>query len=89
MLLGIIKIPAWGVGFIPQSAWMCFEKDENLIATIQAKLHGVLDIGHLESNKHNQTKEMDVISKYHDFEIIQWRYFSIFLFYFILTLFAS
>jgi hypothetical protein len=23
------------VGFIPQSAWVCFEKDENLIETIQ------------------------------------------------------
>jgi hypothetical protein len=25
-----------GVGFIPQSAWACLEKDENLIETIQA-----------------------------------------------------
>ncbi len=38
----------------------------------------------LDSNKCNQTKEMDAISKYHDFEIIHGRYFSIFL-----TLFTS
>jgi len=36
MLLGIIGILAWGVGFIPQSAWACFEKDENLVETIWA-----------------------------------------------------
>jgi hypothetical protein len=35
ILLGIIGIPAWGVGFIPQSAWARFEKDENLVETIQ------------------------------------------------------
>jgi hypothetical protein len=35
MLLGIIGIPAWGVGFIPQSAWACLEKDENLVEAIQ------------------------------------------------------
>ncbi len=28
ILLGIIKILAWGVGFIPQSAWAHFEKDK-------------------------------------------------------------
>ncbi len=36
ILLGIIRIPAWGVGFIPQSAWACLEKDENLVETIWA-----------------------------------------------------
>jgi hypothetical protein len=36
MLLGIIGIPAWGVGFIPQSAWACLEKDDNLVDAIQA-----------------------------------------------------
>jgi hypothetical protein len=36
ILLGIIGIPAWGVGFIPQSAWARLEKDENLVETIQA-----------------------------------------------------
>ncbi len=36
ILLGIIGILAWKVGFIPQSAWACLEKDENLIETIQA-----------------------------------------------------
>jgi hypothetical protein len=34
ILLGIIGILAWGVGFIPQNAWACFEKDKNLIETI-------------------------------------------------------
>ncbi len=36
MLLGIIGILAWGLGFIPQSAWVHLEKDENLVETIQA-----------------------------------------------------
>jgi hypothetical protein len=34
ILLGIIRIPAWGVGFIPQTAWVCLEKDKNLVETI-------------------------------------------------------
>jgi hypothetical protein len=34
MLLGIIGILAWGVGFIPQNAWMHLEKDENLVDAI-------------------------------------------------------
>jgi hypothetical protein len=34
ILLGIIGILAWGVGFIPQSAWACLEKDEILLETI-------------------------------------------------------
>ncbi len=34
ILLGIIGIPAWGVGFTPQSAWACLEKDKNLVETI-------------------------------------------------------
>jgi hypothetical protein len=79
MLLGIIGIMEWGVGFIPQSAWVCLEKDENLDKTIWASrityvkpLKVALGTWNwtLESNKHNQTKEMDAISKYHDFEII-------------------
>jgi hypothetical protein len=36
ILLGIIGIPSWGVGFIPQSAWACLEKDENLVEKIWA-----------------------------------------------------
>jgi len=36
ILLGIIGIPTWGVGFIPQSAWAHLEKDENLIEIIRA-----------------------------------------------------
>ncbi len=38
ILLGIIGILAWGVGFIPQNAWACLEKDENLVETIQASI---------------------------------------------------
>jgi hypothetical protein len=34
-MLGIIGILAWGVGFIPQSAWAHFEKDENLVEAIR------------------------------------------------------
>jgi hypothetical protein len=34
MLFNIIGISTWGVGFIPQSAWMCLEKDENLVEAI-------------------------------------------------------
>jgi hypothetical protein len=38
ILLGIIGILTWGVGFIPQSAWAHLEKDENLVETIQASI---------------------------------------------------
>jgi len=74
-----------GVG-VPQSAWMCFEKDGNLVEAIQASivayakpLKVAWGVRHwtLESNKCNQTKEMDVISKYHDSKIIHGRYISI------------
>jgi hypothetical protein len=37
MLLGIIGIPAWGVGFIPQSAWAHIEKDEIFVETNSSK----------------------------------------------------
>ncbi len=65
ILLGIVGISTWGVGFIPQSAWACFEKDENLIETIQAsrvayakplKIAWGVRNWTLESNKHNQAK---------------------------------
>jgi hypothetical protein len=36
ILLGIIGILAWGVGFILQSAWARLEKDENLVEIIRA-----------------------------------------------------
>ncbi len=36
MLLGIIGILPWGVKFIPQSAWVCLEKDEILVETVWA-----------------------------------------------------
>ena len=91
ILLGIIGIPTWGVGFIPQSAWACLEKDKNLVETIQAsrivyakllKVAWGVQNWTLESNKHNQVKEMDAISKYHDSEIIHGRYISILFFQF-------
>jgi hypothetical protein len=34
MLLGIIGIPRWEVGFIPHSAWAHLKKDENLVEAI-------------------------------------------------------
>jgi hypothetical protein len=89
--LGIIGIPAWGVGFIPQSAWARLEKDKNLVETIRAsrvayakllKLVWGARNCTLESNKCNQIKEMDAISKYHDFEIIHGQYISIFFLFF-------
>jgi hypothetical protein len=81
------------VGFIPQSAWAHLEKDENLVEIVWAskvayakplKVAWGIWNWTLESNKCNQTKKMDAISKYHDFGIIHGRYFSIFL-----TLFTS
>jgi hypothetical protein len=36
ILLGIIEISTWGVGFISQSAWACFEKDDNLVEVMRA-----------------------------------------------------
>jgi hypothetical protein len=86
ILSGIIGILAWGVGFIPQSAWVHLKKDDNLVGaiwTIKVACAKFLKVTWgvwnwtLESNKCNQTKEMDVISKYHDFEIIHGRYVSI------------
>jgi hypothetical protein len=35
ILFGIIGILAWGVGFIPQSAWARLEKAKNLVETIR------------------------------------------------------
>jgi hypothetical protein len=87
ILLGIIGIPAWGVGFIPQSAWAHLEKDKNLVETIRAsrvvyakplKLAWGAQNWTLESNKCNRIKEMDAISNYHNFEIIHGWYISIF-----------
>jgi hypothetical protein len=91
ILLGIIRIPVWGVGFIPQSAWARLEKDENLVETIWAskvtyakplKVAWGVRNWTLESNKRNQVKEMDAISKYHDSEIIHGWYISILIFIF-------
>jgi len=97
ILLGIIWIPARGVGFIPQSAWARLEKDKNLVETIRIsrityakplKIAWGVQNWTLEFNKRNRVKEMDVISKYHDSKIIHGRYISI-LIYIYKTLFAS
>ncbi len=94
ILLGIIGIPTWGMGFIPQSAWARLEKNENLIETIRAsrvvyakhlKIAWGVRNWTLESNKCNRVKEMDAISKYHNFEIIHGQYISI-LIYFLKTI---
>jgi hypothetical protein len=57
---------------------MRLEKDENLVETIRTNIityakplkvaWSVRNLT-LESNKHNQAKEMDAISKYHDSKI--------------------
>jgi hypothetical protein len=38
ILFGIIGIPSWGVGFIPQSVWVHLKKDKNLVETIWASI---------------------------------------------------
>ncbi len=92
ILLGIIGILAWGVGFIPQSAWARLEKDKNLVETIWASKVAYakpLKVAWgtwnwtLESNKRNRVKEMDVISKYHNSEIIHGKYISILIYIYI------
>jgi hypothetical protein len=95
--LGIIGILAWGVGFIPQSAWARLEKDKNLVETIQANKVAYakpLKVAWgawnwtLETNKHNRVKEMDVISKYHNSKNHSWEiYFHTYILFF-KTLFA-
>jgi len=91
ILLGIIGILAWGVGFIPQNAWARLEKDENLVETSwiikiayakPLKVTWSVRNWTLKSNKRNRVKEMDAISKYHDSEIIHGRYISIHFIYF-------
>jgi hypothetical protein len=73
------------VGFIPQSAWAHLEKDENLVEAIQTSIPSYVKplkvawgAWHwtLKSNKCNLAKEMDAISKYHNFEIIHGQYIS-------------
>jgi hypothetical protein len=89
ILLGIIGILTWGLGFIPQSAWVHFEKDENLVEIMRAsivayvkplKVTWGVQNWTLESNKRNRIKEMDAISKYHDSKIIHGRYISILIY---------
>jgi hypothetical protein len=80
------------VGFIPQSAWACLEKGENLVETIRAsiiayakplKVAWGIQNWTLQSNKRNRAKEMDVISKYYDSKIIHGWYISIFIYIFL------
>jgi hypothetical protein len=91
ILLGIIGILAWGVGFIPQSAWVQLERTRTLLRQFRQaklliqslwKLLGALWNQTLESNKRKWVKEMDAISKYHDFEIIHGWYISILIYIF-------
>jgi hypothetical protein len=88
MLLGIIAISAWGMGFIPQSAWACLERDANIVETIWASRDAYAKLlkvawgaqnWTLESNKCNQAQKIDAISKYHDSKIIHGQYISIFI----------
>ncbi len=62
ILLGIIGSLASGVGFIPQSAWVHLEKDDNLVEAIWANIVTYVKLlkvawgdqnWTLESNKHN------------------------------------
>jgi hypothetical protein len=62
ILLGIIGNLALGVGFIPQSAWVHLEKDDNLVEAIWASIVAYVKLlkvawgdrnWTLESNKHN------------------------------------
>jgi hypothetical protein len=66
-------------GVHSQSPWAHLEKDDNLVEVIRTskvayakplKVAWGIQDWTSESNKHNQTKEMDAISKYHDFKII-------------------
>jgi hypothetical protein len=79
------------VGFIPQSAWAQLEKDDNFVEAIWAsrlayakplKVAWGVQNWTLESNKCNQTKEMDAISKYHNLKIIHGWYVCIFKLFF-------
>jgi hypothetical protein len=90
ILLNMIGILTWGVGFIPQSAWVHLEKDKNLVEIIWAskvayakplKVTWGVRNSTLESNKCNRAKEMDAISKYHDSKIIHGRYISILIYF--------
>jgi hypothetical protein len=89
-MLNIIGILSWGLGLIPQSAWAQLEEDGNLVEVIRTSrviyakpLKVAWGTRHwtLKSKKRNQTKKMDAISKYHDFEIIHGQYFSILMFF--------
>jgi hypothetical protein len=39
MLLGIIDISTWRVGFIPQNAWAWLKKDDNHVEAIWASTY--------------------------------------------------
>jgi hypothetical protein len=59
MLLGIIGILTWGLGFIPQSAWAHLEMDENLVEASRVAYAKPLKVAWgvrhwtLKSNKRN------------------------------------
>jgi len=89
ILLGIIRVPTWGMGFIPQRSWACLENDKNLVEIIWAsivvyakplKVTWGVHNWTLKSNKHNWSKEMDAIFEYHNFEIIHGWYISIYIY---------
>jgi len=74
------------------------EKDENLVEIISTskvayakplKVAWGIRNWILESNKCNQAKQMDAISKYHESEVIHGWYISILIYIFLKTLFAS
>jgi hypothetical protein len=69
---------------------MHFEKDENLVEAIRASrltyvklLKVAWGVWHwtLKSNKRNQAKEMDAISKYHDSKIFMGGIFHTYIFH--------
>jgi hypothetical protein len=78
-LLGIINIPKCGVGFILRSAFSRIEKDDDLAKIIQMNKVGyakpfrlVWDVRNWnsKSTKGKREKEMQVVCKYHELEMI-------------------
>jgi len=86
-----------GGGFIPQSAWAWFEKDDNLVEIIWTSkiayakpfkiTWGVLNWTS-KFNKCNWTKKMDAISKYHGSNLFMDGMFVYLNYFFLLTLFT-
>jgi len=91
-MLGIIGISAWGVGFIPQSAWAQFDNNlnkRNLFMQNFSKLHGVLRIRHrnpisvIKQKKWMQYQNITIQKLFMD------GLFTYLNLFFLLTLFAS